>query len=1149
MADKPIEQDENLEISRKVNNESGMQKLFRAGVLALGFSVVGKKMGIKNNDLLKYTGVAAASMLMSDDDDRAGDLIAVGTVFGLSSGSKMLRSMAMENIDTYTKIYNRLESFDKTINNFNIGMMSLKDSVAKATKKTFDNNYDKIKSKQSEKELSSKINIASNFVKASINTITDGTKYLFTHSISETMDALTDSDLKRKYYMYYKDVDFKKIETSVNDFLKEVGVDIKHTDVGKIEQYGDEILSKISKAGFDTNMSAAESIKEFQKMKKIQLIENNTFFTDMLGMYSRLDKDSGKVVARYGQILKDNANTLDGMVRLADNFVSSLDKNTSAKYAEASAEVKEEMFLKYLRKKGFGEVIDKFYNKEDHIKIGDVNSLFENVTMEEVQNSEIKDFLSSATRNQMKNFVTYTRPTDYADEVETIEGIKHADILSNFSFTNVVTKSKFGVQDKTALDGTTTFLQTLGAIDRNVVSTFRSIFSTQERMWNTFSFINSRNRIKDVVANDILGFGYNKYGFIIDGKRITEEAEVINDNGIDIINMKYATNGKRNHRISYKRSILDVVNEDYKVAKENVRNESSIKDIIHTFKTKGVKQALSEFSYSAYNPLFGIRYDVGVGIRGASTNRGYYKDSKNILSIFNKKNPDDLKALNRKDGKIKNILTTLFGDYSDINIDRMRAESDKYEEVVNSFKKILVNRYINDGIENKDRTVFDDAFEFIDNKYKETILKNSKIKDKRAITLINDMFYYATELPDYNDIRQYLKGYTKEESLEVARVITDLVDANNALIYMKAKKINPENMEKLFSSKAFQSYMQSDNLGLYDQKYFDKILKTIKTSDEKKSYEELYNFVRGYQNVKREINRDIDTFFSNSTNVFKQSFKDASNNLDIKTNKNPFNPVYELIRGKRLNDHFNTFVQSKINDESSLIVNTLKTLEGTLDPSYSLTNLKKTIEELPKMFLDKKMQQGLNKVKKTIDKSLGVQEESVLKLKSFEYFNKIKSDIKENYGKADAETIQELHSKFGKTLNIGNMSFKDMIKIRDTLLYKNQGESVSSVIVEDSLKKGASVREILKNVKISIMRMISGNKFDIDRKKYASYTDELKNFKSKNFNRTDSTLSLGGKSIINNLQNSLEYIGVERLTNKELGDHFSQQVWNYTKKE
>lgn len=1148
MADKPIEQYDDIEFSKKVNNESGMQKLFRAGVLALGFSVVGKKMGVKNNDLLKYTGVAAASMLMSDDDDRVGDLMAVGTVFGVASGSKMLREMAKTDMKTYTKIYDTLESLDKNINKFNIGMLGLKDKVAKS----FSYNYAKVVQKQDE-EVISKIKTASNYISAGFNTLKEGTSYLFTHKISDTLDALSNNDLKKKYDLYYKNVDLKKIETSVNDYLKDIGIDTKHSDVGALGKFGDQIVSMLLPKELQANntLSAKDAIKEFQQMKKISLIENNTFFTDMIGMYSKLDKETGKVVARYGQLLKDDANYLKPLGRIADNFISSMDTKTSQKYARLGTEEREKMFLDYLKNSGFQEVIDNFYNKDNHIKIGEVNSLFENLYMDEVQNPEIRDFLSSSTRNQMKNFNTYIKPDDVKGEAEVIEGIKNADILKNFSFTSVVTKTKFGVQDVTALDGSTMFLQALGAFDRNTVSNFKSIFSQQARLWNPFSLIDSKNRIKDVIANDVLGFDYNKYGFLLNGKRITEEAEVIQDGKRELINIKYATNGKTNHRISYKNTVLNVVNEDYKVANDNLRNDSTLKDIIHTYKQKGAKQALSEFSYSAYNPFFGVRYDVGNGFRRANYRDGYFED-KNILSIFGKKNPDDKWILNRKDGKTKSVLSAFFGSHSDVNIDRMRAESDAYEKTINNFKSVLVNQYIDYGIKQGDNRVFNDAVDFISKEYRQNLINSLGNDDPRIMALFNDLLY-SVKMPDWENFKKHLpKEYLNPE--DTGRLIgigQEIVDANRTLTYMIAGKMNEKAVNEILSSKSFKAYLQSDKLGLYDPKYFDNMLEAIDNSANKKSMKEMYDVVVGFNRAKRNVDRDIEEFFSYSTEIFRDSFKNASNNLDIHTNQNPFNPVYELIKGKRFNDHFEEFIKTKINDPSSVIGVALNSSIGKADPSYATTNIGKAFEELTNQVLGTELKKGLKKITSSVGSLFGFSEakdgEDILSIKTYDFFNKVKDDIKRGLENANEDTLIKINDKFGKP-NINAISFKNMIKIRDELLYTNPGEVVSSVILEDSFKKGSSVREILREVRNSVLRMISQEPFDVDRKDYNTYLEALKNYKSKNFRRADSTMNIGTKSIINNVQNAMEYIGIERLTNKELGDHFSQQMVNFATK-
>ena len=1128
MADKPIEQYDEIELSRNVSSESGMQKLFRAGVLALGFSVIGKKMGAKRNDLLKYTGVAAASMLLSDDDNRAGDLMAVGAVFGAASGVKYLREKALSDINTYTKIYKSLERADDVINNINIMNLSVGDVIGKK----FQQNYQKIIDGVNEEEIG-KLKTASNYIKAGYQTINQGVSFLFKEGISKSIDNLSQSDLRKQYEAYYKNIDLKKIETTVNNYLEETGIGVTYSDPNLFERALNSTLSPFLKASGVVNGDQTKrvSIKEFQKMKKISMIENNTFFTDMLGMYSKLDKNSGKVVARYGELLKDNANTLNSLERLADNFRKSLGNKEAELYYRSTDEEKEKLFLNYLKEGGFQEVIDKFYNKDNHIKIGEVNDLFKNINMNEIRNPELKDFLSSSTERQIKHFETFKYMSDSNGEMERIVGIKNADILKNFSFTTVLTKTKYGVQDATALNGSVMLLQGLEGLNRNIVSSFSTIFSKFDRTWQPFSLIDSRNRIKNIVSNDILGFDYNNYGFILNGKRITEEVKEIKDGNKTRFIVDYATNGKDNYRINYQKTVLDVVNEDYKVSKKNLRNKSTAEDIIKTYKDKGAKQAMSELSYSVYNP-FSIRYDAGTGIRGVKAEDGYFKENKNVFSILDKKNPNDLGIIERREGIAKRVFSMFFGDHNDINVDRMRSESDKYESILAKCRNVLLNRFFQQGVMESDTEVFSDASKYIEKYYKPQLIKSLKTRNKEVNTVLKEA-YFATSKEALNDKIKLLRNCSINEFIEVRNVLAGLIEANKTLAYMNRKDLVKKRADKIFTSDAFKSYLQSDMIGGYDKNFFSNMFKKIKSGKERKDLEELYGVVSSFVKAKQEVTKDIETFLDGSTSVFKDSFMELADGLDIKTNKNPFNPVYEMMRGKRLNDHFDKYIKPKLDDENSLVGNIIKTLRRDLEPTYSVTDVGKTVETMFNKYIGADIKDVFSKFGNSAKKG----EESAIKLKTFDFFKKIKSDITEGMKQADAKTLSELEDKFGK-FNIDKVSFENLIKIRDELLYKKTGEVVSSVIVEDSLKKGNSIREILQNVKESIIELIHAKPFD---------ETKAKHFRSKNFNKTDSTFNLGAKIILNNMQNATEYIGIERLTNKQLGDYFSQQMWNYTK--
>lgn len=1115
MADKPIEQYDDLDISRKVNNESGMQKLFRAGVLALGFSIVGKKMGTKNNDLLKYTGVTAASMLMSDDDDKAGDLMAVGAVFGLASGSKMLRSMAMENIDTYTKIYNRLEGFDKTVNNFNIAMMSL----GNTTSKNFIKNIQKINS-EAGKESVGKIQTAANYVKAGFNTIADGIKYTYENGISKSVEALADSDLKRKYLTNYKDFNFKKFETDINDFLKSTNIDIAHTKIGMIEKMATKAISLFPDAPNMQDMTIESALKEFKQMKKIQAIENNTFFTDMIGMYSKLDKESGKVVARYGQILKDDANILKPLEKLASNFERSLNPTEALKYSKANADTREKMFLTYLKDSGFNELIDKFYNKDDHIKIGEINELVKGVNIEEIDNSELSDFFQSATRNQMKNFDTFKYKNDSGKIQQRIDGIKHADILSNFSFTNVVTKTKFGVQDVTALDGQTMLLQSLGVIERNVLSNFKTPFHQENKLWNPLGIIDSKNRIKDVVSNDILGFDYNKQGFLLDGKHIKEEVVEETINGKNKKNIIYSTDGSTNNRISYKKTILDVINEDYKVAKENIRNESSMKDIINTYKTKGIKQALSELSYSAFNPL-SIRYDVGNGVRGVMAKDGYFEDDRNIWNLlFGKKNTDDNFILNKTENhkRTNKFLNMFLGSNSDVNIDRMRAESNTYENIMTEINKGYMHMAISKLIDDpsaKNTDFMGELLNVMPHMYKQEMIDKYDF-DERIYSTLQDIFF-DTDINDDNTKRKFIdlfstlhKEGNDELYKEVASTATKIINLNKNIEDIKINGFNDDNVNVILNGGLFEYYSNFNIKGKKDLEINKEIFKMIQTHKESPTYDELnlyYNMIADFKKANKDSATDISSTFINSTNKFLQNVQSFNSKNPVSSPTNPLNTVYELSRAKRYNDHYNKYFKNNEQLENNVINFTQKIKR----PIYSMTDLGKTIEDFKNNLMDS---------------VFSTTTDNKFTLNSYSFFSKTESEIRDRLKNANPEILSEIKYKYRGT-NITDMSFKDMIKIRDMLFYENPGKVVSSVIVKDSLKKGSNIKEILSNLRKSIKELTSSSKSD---KEYI-----------------DSTFNIGMKNIINGLQNSMEFLGIERLTNKELGNEFYQQAWNYSK--
>lgn len=1128
--EKPIDTTyDELEFSEKTNKESGMQKLFRAGALALGFSIVGKKMGLKSNDALKYTGVAAASMIMSRDDDRGGDLMAVGAVFGIASGTKMLKNMAFSDMKTYSKIYGKLETADKFVNSFNLSMMSLNDNF----RKSFVKNLNEMSN-----ENDSFITSAFNSIKAVGGTISDGVHYAYNNGMMKALEELSNSDLKQLYDNQYKNFDFKKFETDINDYLKSTKIDIKNTKVGLLENVASSIITAMP--GFDgiDNMSVSSALKQFKKLKKIQLIENNTFFTDMIGMYSKLDKETGKVVARYGELFKDNANILKPMERLASNFERSLSKDESLKYLKSTSEDKEKMFLNYLKQEGFQELVDKFYKKDEHIKIGEINELFKNINVEEIQNKELSEFFNSSTRSQMGLFSTVKYKNDAGDIKQKIQGFKHADILSNFSFTNVLTKTEFGFQDSTALDGGTMLLKGLGALEDNVVSTFKTPFSKFNRLWNPLSMIDAKGRMKDHISNDILGFDYNEYGFILNGKRIKEETveKIIDDKKKFII--KYSSDGTRDNKISYKRTSLESLNEGFSVAYNNIRNDSNIGDIIDTFKQKGIKNALSEFSYSVYNP-FAFRYDSGKGFRGVLAKDGYFDDDINIWNLFSKKNPDNLYILNKTEDKkwLNKFLSTFIGDSSDINIDRMRAENQKYEEIMGTVNKkfmsmAMSNLLVKGGSDSAE--LANEVMNVMPSLYKtQQMLKYKDSED--IVTFLNDIAFETTDSRRLNSSFLALSNKLRQEGRSdlissVAKTADEYIRINKNIENMKRNGFTINNIKEFVGSKVFQFYAEDNLRGNVNLAINKEAFKFIKKNQGKNTeLEDVYNIVSDFKRANKAARKDMSETFKDSSNVFIQHLKQFNANNPVDSPTNPLNTIFELTRAKRYNDHYNSILKN--NEE--LRKSVLDLADNRSKPLYSMTQLGRELEEDFNYITSDILGFG----KKTND----------FNINTYKYFDKIDKEITNAYDLVDKKVVSEVKEEFKNAKNF-DLSFKQIIQLRDKLIYRDIGKSTSSIMVKDSLKKGETVREILRNVKNSILELINPKPFDENPIYYKNAKDKYKRFKSKNFDNLDSSFNIGAKRIINGMQNALEYIGVERLTNNDLGDYFSQQMWNFMSK-
>lgn len=1082
--DKEILDKDEVKFDNNYLSESYAKKFIKTGLLAVGASILFKWKG-KNDDLLRLGVTTAATLALSDDKDYSKDAIVLASLFGVKNAAKLGKTLALSDFDTFQNVYKYAENADNIIRKFNLASMNLSEKA----KETYGKNLSIYNIKNPSQDNASLFDSISHFFKsqssAIFNTTKDSVSYLYRNGIEKSLENISNNNFYNTYKSVYQNIDLKKMEVLSKDIKDKFGLNIKDMELNLFSGGFDYLLNSVVPDNLFTSkqeqfQKAAELVKKY---KKFQRIEENSFFTDMLGMYSKLE--NGTVNVRMDRILEDRMHFGDALVTLAKDFERDLGKRYPERASRVSKETKQTLFLNYLKRNGFDELIDKAYKKDDLLTFKEVNEMIKNRT------NGVDDFLYTAN----KNALGFVHKVD-----EDFSEIKHLDILENFAFTNVVKKSQNGFFDETALNGHINLLQTLGIAEKNLVGTFKiPILDKIWNTWNPFKLIESDARIKNELVNNTLGFHYNQKGYFLNGMHIAvnrkdyqrpimRNSKVIRyENVSDIAN--YVVDPRRDAKVIFNKNLLTLTNEEFAVSKET-RKRGNIRytDILKTLgEEHGFKKALNKFSYSFMNP-FSFRFDY---------------DSSNNKLLF--------KHVKTSDGYFKEgTFFTQYLDKADIDVSKMRAENKLIEKQITEIKAGLSRTALN--LINQT-----DASEF----QAKMISDFTKNIDELENALKQEGIY-NTGLDTVNRLADYMiggKGKTADKrtalvnlmqkSLENKTITKDQYNSFFPVLDYKLARHEIENgnisgaIEFTGSGHQYVINKISKKDSILNQT-LDVAMDTILDSNPA-----LKTFIKQSRDIVSEYDESMNKVTKRLNNLFHNNKFQGQNFVDeyllrnhIENENNIFNPLYEILKGKELNS-----ITKKYFDDDYLDIATspearfITTFNQS--PNYANTTI--------------------GTVKEKVKNLIGTETRRVYN-DSYKIFDKIEDEIIEDTLKKNSHLdVNELRNTIRK------QTFDEVIDKYNKIKFTSNKETPSSTIIRQTEISHRNAKAMLNRVRESLYNLISGNSLRTDNK-------EL-----------ETKMNLLSKIAISQLQDALEFVGVEHLTQRKLGNNALQQMVNFMK--
>lgn len=1037
---------EETELKDNYVSESYIKKFIKTGLLAVGTSALLKG---KNSDLLKVGVTTAATLALSDDKDYSKDAIVLASLFGVKNAVGLGKAIAKTDFSKFQKAYQYAEKADDVFKNFNLASMNVTSKIVES----YASKLSKIEAEKVQKNdsiVSGFFSLAQKHISTSFGVTKDALSYLYQNGFQKSLENINNNSFYNSYKQAFGDIRLKDLEVLSNDIENSLNLNIKNTDVNSVSSYVDSFINSITKGRFFSSkqeqyLQAQETIKKF---KKFQRIEESSFFTDMFGMYTKLDGNT--VDLRLDRLLNDRMHFAEGLEKLSDNFVKIAQAKSGRRYDELSNEVKTGMFLDYLKENGFGELVEKAYNKENALTFADVNEMIKNGT------NGIEDFFNSATKSKTTFINDQTRE------------IKNLDLLKDFSFTNVVRKTANGFSDETALNGHINMMQLLGAVEKNTVGAFKiPILDRVINTWNPFKLIDSNARTKNYLVNDVMGFYKSGDDFILNGMRIAK-GETIKVGKTEKI-ATYIADNRRDARVIFNKNLLEIMGENFSVNKETQKQNTGYRDLFsHLFvDKKGIRSTFEEATKSQINP-FSFRYD--------STNKSfrYIKESE----------------ANFKDGS---FFSQYFGK-ADIDISKMKAENDLIETYITEMKNYTARVITETTMTDKN------IREELSNQVLSFLQEQSKISE---IPRDNKVFKALNDLVINRVLANPQMTYTKRLE-EIDNMVNKFIERG---------LINPqfsENTKQFFGNIASQIELMSDNQTSFINVFNNNkdamqfVMHNIGNKSSRMSEvfinrmsqfgdeigevaKRIQNTISDYDEEMLKMKKNFNNLIQSKSATYRNFIDEYNQKISLDDSNNIFNPIYEISKGFTLN----RVVKNNLDEDF------LKDLgdggvigKAGTSPDYATTTLGSIKGAITDMFSN---------------------DDTMLHTMSYKIF----------------DDMEEFLSKEKTNIKLEKLTFDQLIDQYNKAKFTEQKEPKASAIIRSTELSHRNMKNILNDVRETIYNLISGNKRN---------KDEL-----------ESKFNLLSKVAISNLQDAMEYIGVERLTQNTLGDNGLEQIYKFMK--
>ncbi|MGL6101065.1 MAG: hypothetical protein ACRC0G_15760, partial [Fusobacteriaceae bacterium] len=742
MADKNYD-DNNEELGKLVSNESAMTKFVKAGIIALAVSAVGKKASgtavgkLLSSDAVKYSAIAVGTMALSNDDNKGGDLAVASSLIAGMAGIKTARTM-IDTVEGMARVQKGLIKADEMMGSMSMKMFNLNEKIGETAKQSFAKNMMKNMETASDSTLSIAFGLAKTIGKTAFDVASaplDNIKQFgFLEGMKQNIKNIDNTESMRLYNSL-DDIERSQIKAASNMAMGVNSTKVFKDDDGFLAESLEKVSSLFGQKGMFSNpdKTLEAKIEMAEKINKIHSIKTNSTFSDMGGIYTKYDVNTGKVNLDISKLGSDESSNVEMLNKLYKNYEkdasATLGKRTVVdvhgnpvfgadnkkiyknKFDDLDDEKKEQGFLTYLNKNGFEGFVKENYKVEGAVTFDDVDKMFRNKTLAkdstlEVLQTKTEDALKKGTLSQesfdkrmamidnlrdqknmpaqdildyvhnnldnrnLKKFVEVDAENLYST------GIKNNNVLKNFTFTNVVTKSaEFGYSDKTALDGTIVGLKMLGIVENSFVGNFKIPLARSFNTWNPMKLLETDNRIKEKVANDFSKYGATSNGFILDGKMIQHQSyveDVVTGNTLKKeYRSEYFSDGKDSYKRVFKKQSLDIIDDNYEVLRENEKSSASYRDVYNTFKEKGIKAAAEQASKSQMNP-YAFRYKKGKGMRMVNPEESYFNETPIWQGLFNN-NVGGSKVLDVMDSKgkdtgiLRRTANMILGEHGDIN--------------------------------------------------------------------------------------------------------------------------------------------------------------------------------------------------------------------------------------------------------------------------------------------------------------------------------------------------------------------------------------------------------------------------------------------------------------------------------------------------